>query len=319
MTASLRAALTLAFVAALLTPTLAHATGERWWWYNKTATPTWTPHQTATPTKTKTPTPTWTPHQTATPTATKTATPTHTATRTQTPTMTPTETPTPENTPALLPLNHFQCYEVDRLPYDRTPATLDDRFGPGTVELRRLARLCNPADKNDEDPTAPTDPDHLTGYQLKQHDPRFDTQRDVIIINQFGVITADVSKPSLLLAPSAKALGGIPSPLNPPAIDAYKCHKLRRARTRVDGIKVIDEFGTMIVTVKKPVALCAPAELNGGTLIDPEMFLTCYKVKTSPPRPGVGLPIFILDPFNLQEIAVTRPTELCVPSTIVQP
>jgi hypothetical protein len=85
------------------------------------------------------------------------------------------------------------------------------------------------------------------------------------------------------------------------------------------GLTITDQFGTMTVDAKKPVSLCAPAEKDGSMVLNPAGFLTCYKVKTVPPRPTVGATIFVLDDFGLQAIAVTRPTELCLPSVVIVP
>ena len=169
-----------------------------------TRTPTATPTNTATPTATRTPTstplpPTATPSRTFTPTATPTATlppPTPTATltgtatatstatltgtATATPTATPTGTPTPTatltgtatatptatSTPAF---GSFRCYTA-RIKRNTTPfttipgVTVVDRFATLTNDVRPPARICNPADMNGQDPSALTQPDHLTGY-----------------------------------------------------------------------------------------------------------------------------------------------------------
>ena len=49
--------------------------------------------------------------------------------------------------------SHFQCYEVDRDPFNGfSGIQLSDMFGSFTVELGRIKRHCNPANKNEEDP-----------------------------------------------------------------------------------------------------------------------------------------------------------------------
>ena len=59
-------------------------------------------------------------------------------------------------------LGHFQCYEIHRPSFNRTGVSLDDVLGAGTVTIKRAKRLCAPADKNGEDPTAPLDDEHFT-------------------------------------------------------------------------------------------------------------------------------------------------------------
>ncbi len=291
----------------------------------KTATKTATPYSTTTPTPTKTATKTPTPTTTSTPlsstvTPNPTSTPTPTATRTATLTATATPTPTATATPKAL--GHFQCYEFSREPYPKLTVTLDDRFGPGTtVALKRAKRLCNPADKNGEDPTAVDDTEHLVGYDLTQTDPKFDTVKEVEIINQFGTMFADVSKPELMLVPSHKSLIGVPDPIDNPTIDHFKCHRLKRARFRLDGLEVSDQFGTLTTDLKKPTWLCAAADKNDEGIIDPESNLVCYTSTTFPPRPSIDsdVPVFINNQFGHDHFTVTRPTEFCVPSTVVAP
>ncbi len=235
----------------------------------KTATPAVTPTPTVTSTKTKTPTPT----------PTRTSTPIQTSTRTA--------TPTPQLTPSLK-LSHFQCYEVGREPFDDRILSLDDQFGLGSVvETGRVKRLCNPADKNDEDPGAPAGTEHLVGYLAKQRIPKVPKIRDVEIVNQFGTIFADVSKTELMLVPSNKSLLGTPPPLDVPTIDHFKCHRLKHTRFRLDGLKVEDQFGALAVSLKKPTWLCAAADKNGEGILDPDQNLVCYQEQTFPSRPAI--------------------------------
>ena len=141
--------------------------------------------------------------------------------------MTPTATPTvtATATPVLPPLNHFQCYETHRKTAGIAGVTLDDAFGPGVVTLKKLKRLCAPADVNGDDPDAPLDPDHLGFYTLKQTSPRFHRVQNVTVTNEFATHVLDVVKPDRLLVPTAKSLSG---PIDLPAafaVDHFKCYR----------------------------------------------------------------------------------------------
>ena len=286
----------------------------------KTATPTVTATLTQTPAVTATPTLTATPERTATPTLTATPPQTATPTRTATQTAQLTATPTPEQTPGQPSLNHFQCYELARRPDPLRDVTVDDVFGSGHGEISRTKRLCAPADKNGEDPTAPLDPEHLVGYELMERfPPSFLPVRDVIIQNQFGTTVATVGRPELLMVPSAKDIDVVPAPLAGAPINHFKCHKLRRAKTRVRGVAVRDQFGPLSLDLKKPVSLCAPADKNGEGIVDQDAYLTCYKLRAFPARQFVNGQIFVVDQFGMKPVAITRPTEFCVPSTILLP
>lgn len=217
-------------------------------------------------------------------------------------------------------LRHFECDEVERIPFTRiTGVSLEDQFGPSTVDVIRPKRLCNPTNKNDEDPLAPLDDDHLTGFIIKQRTPRFSRIFDQVVQNQFGTITFDIVRPDYLKVPSAKSPFGPPSPLLDPRIPHYKCYKVAAARTRVAGIQLQDQFGTFLFDVKKPVRLCVAADKNHEGITDPPVPMMCYKV-----RPTSGFPTFVgpLDPvyvdnqFGPMSFEVNHVRELCVPSTL---
>ena len=277
---------------------------------------------TATPTPTQTPTPT----ETATETATATPAPTESAT--ETPTATPTPTATSTATPAGAtvsatpgPLNHFQCYEVHGDRVNRS-VTLDDQFGASTVRVRQARRICNPADKNGEDPTAPGDRDHLVGYTIQQTEPRPTTIRGVVVANQFHrgtadspVLIVDLARAEYLLVPSVKDLMVAPTPV-PPGIDHFKCYRTRGARFRRAGVSIADQFGTIVVDIKRPRRLCVPADKQDEGILNPVPHLMCYEVRlaaSSPPFSPAGR-LFIHNQFGDDILEGFRPRELCVPS-----
>jgi hypothetical protein len=237
-----------------------------------------------------------------------TATPTSTLDGTETPTPT---APTATATPA--PLNHFQCYETHRPPLRLDGISLADHFGASTVRLLREKRSCAPADKNDEDPTAPLDADHLGSYTIKQTAPRFTPVRDFSVTNQFGTILLDLVRPDSLLVPSAKSHSG-PIASYTPAIDHFKCYKAR-ARFRTDDLTIDDQFGSIVAAIKRPVRYCAPVDKNGEGITDPETHLLCYQVRSAAGAPTHDT-LYSLNQFGSDEFTVFGPRELCVPSTV---
>ena len=50
------------------------------------------------------------------------------------------------------------------------------------VDAKKPTRLCNPADKNDEDPSAPFHPDHLEDYAIKG--PKFTKVTNLTVTNR---------------------------------------------------------------------------------------------------------------------------------------
>jgi hypothetical protein len=279
------------------------------------ATPTSIPTLIATPTATETATPT----PTSTPTATRTATDTPTPTRTATPTTT--LTPTPVSTPELT-FNHFQCYEVDHAVGAPPPLSVQDRFGSGTITLAAKKRLCNPANKNQENPTAPSDPVHLTGYVIERRSPKFAPVRNLIVDNQFGTTRIAVVKPNLLFVPSAKSLTDPPAPLADPGVDRFQCYRVRGGRTRVAGVQIVDQFGTLTVDVRKPFRLCTAVDVNGQGFIEPAANLLCYILAPTPGSPtfrGPSGQVFVNDEFGADAFTVNHTRELCVPSIVTSP
>jgi len=84
--------------------------------------------------------------------------------------------------------------------------TVEDQFGAMTVEVRRLQRLCVPANKNDEAPGAENHPDHLICYRIRQTGgARFASQGPLFVANQFGSETVDARRPQELCVPARRS------------------------------------------------------------------------------------------------------------------
>ncbi len=262
------------------------------------------------PVPTPTPTPTGGVGGTPTPpVATMTAPPTSTID------VTPTIVPTPDA------LDRFHCYGV-RAPRAApgVNVSLVDRFGTTSVGVADPRRVCNPADVDGSDPTAPTHPGHLLGYRIKRSGPIVPLPKRQEITNQFGTVSVDLVRPELLLVPSAKSLTGPPPPLDPETVDHFQCYRVTRARTRVKGLSVIDQLGALTIDVKRPRRLCVPVNKNGESPGAPQhaSVLTCYDSRpASSSLPFVGPhQLFVANQFGSATLDRLRPSELCVPSTL---
>jgi hypothetical protein len=250
----------------------------------------------------------------ATPTPTSTPTPTDQG---PTPTATFPGSPTPGPTPAAL--DRFHCYGV-RAPNGApgVGVTLVDRFGTTQVGVSEPRRVCNPANVNGSDPTAPDHEGHLLGYRIRRSGPIVRLPRRQEISNQFGSITVDLVRPELLLVPSAKSLDGPPPPLDPVTIDHFQCYRITRARTRLKNLPVIDQLGSLGVDLKRPRRLCVPVNKNGETpgAEQHPTVLTCYDSRVaSSSLPFLGPHhLFVANQFGSVTLDRLRPAELCVPS-----
>ncbi len=236
-----------------------------------------------------------------------------TPTATSTASVTPTPTPTPT-----APL-HFSCYEAHHGPFQKQTVSLVDEFGATTGTVNTPKRLCNPADKNHEDPTAPTNPNHLLAYKVRLSPP-FTGRQGVVVTNQFGVLSVDLAKPDYLFVPSAKSTTAPPMPIVP-GIDHYTCYSVRRARFTQQGISIDDQFTSLVLDLKKPVRLCAPVDKNSEGIKNPAVHLLCYKVRPSRgTTPFRGLnDVFVNNQFGPDTLDIRGVRELCVPSTVMIP
>ncbi len=232
--------------------------------------------------------------------------------------------PTP---PADAQPDHFTCYKAKTtsgtLKFVEVGVTLVDRYRSSTATVKAPKLLCAPTDKNDEDPTAPSHPDHLEDYKIKPT-TKFTTAVNQKVDNQFGTIFLDVKKPIAIQVPTAKSLVGNPAEPVAPAVDHFTCYKTKVTSgtpkfLRVNGLPIEDQFGAMTVDVMKPSRLCVATNKNNeepGAQNHPDHLL-CYKVRqTSLPKFTARLGLFTNNQFGPERLDAKKPKELCVPSFV---
>ena len=172
---------------------------------------------------------------------------------------------------------------------------------------------------NGGDPTAVDDPEHLVGYIMKQTVPKFAKILGLVVTDQFGSLTVDLTRPDYLKVPSAKSVTGPPPPLVDPTLNHFKCYKVKHGVRRIPLVTIVDEFGSLNLQVRKGLRLCVPADKNGEGINDPQIPLMCYVVK-----PAVGQPrfhpsvdtIYVDNQFGSTSYRVDHLRELCVPATL---
>jgi hypothetical protein len=128
----------------------------------------------------------------------------------------------------------------------------------------------------------------------------------------------DLVKPELLMVPAAKSTVAEPPPLAAPAVDRFECYRMTHARRRVTGVNIEDQFGAIVVDVKRPMRLCMPTSQNGSSILDADAQLVCYQVRVSAFSPAVAPPfsVFTNDQFGPETLQRLRPTEICVPAVL---
>ena len=214
--------------------------------------------------------------------------------------------------------DHFQCYEIKPKAFVTvTGVSVQDQFGQHTETVRLAHRLCAPANKNGEDPSAPTHPEHLQGHIVSGPNVKV---ANLTVANQFGTIKLDIVKPDVLMVPTLKtlALPG-PGPLANPTVDHFQCYKAKRSKgspkfQKVLGVTVQDQFGTATLDLLKPIRLCAPANKRNEDPSAPShlFHLLCYKTKNS----AFGtVQTYTNDQFGPGQPLLIHRRELCVPST----
>jgi hypothetical protein len=220
-------------------------------------------------------------------------------------------------------LDHFTCYKAAATSGSVrftavTGVTLVDAFWTSTVDVRKPKLLCAPTNKNGEDPTAPSHPDHLEDYQVKPA-VRFTPVGNLHVTDQFGTLTLEAKKPAALQVPTAKSPTAPPVPPSTPVVDHFQCYKVKSAArfTPVVGVTLEDQFGTMTVDVKKPRRLCAPVDKNGEApgAESHTAWLMCYLVKQrSLPRFAPVRGLYVANQFGAERLDAKKAAELCVPA-----
>jgi hypothetical protein len=225
--------------------------------------------------------------------------------------------------PLQIEVRDFMCYEPVKISAART-VTLADRFRTVQATLGDLKRICNPADKNFENPEALLFPDHLASYEVDA--PAF-TNRKVLATNQFGTSTLELLRTTRLLVPTAKGPLGPPpqppaGPPNPPMIDHFLCYAVRGPAVR-QVVTVDDQFGRLLVDVRQPALACFPVDKNGEGFVNPNgefgLGLTCYDNNTSPSRQTFTGDFIMNNQLTggNQRRGLHGPREFCVQSSFV--
>jgi hypothetical protein len=205
---------------------------------------------------------------------------------------------------------------------------VQDRYGDLTIDVKKPAVLCNPADVEGTDPGAPLHTEHGVSYQIKttKDTPKFVKRVNQKVYNpDFGTTFVDVKRPYRLFVPSAKSHVSSPAPIASPFSDHFLCYKISKTAGStkfgaVPDVTIIDQFETVTVTVVKPTMLCVPVDVNGaqpGADTNPGLQL-CYKVKRPQgnkltPQPG----IYINNEYGPLRLDVKKSESLCVPAQIV--
>jgi len=205
-------------------------------------------------------------------------------------------------------LDHFQCYATKRRKFPNQGVTVVDQFGTLEETVRRPEQLCVPTDKDGEGITDETD--HLTNHALRRID--FTKRLNQTVVDQFGTLVLDVSRPSGLLVPTGK--DGV---TQQPPLDHFQCYHVKRSRGGPKFVKqtvsISNQIETTTVTLLEPHRLCAPADKNDEDPSAPSHpnHLLCYR--TSGGRFGEETHS-ITSQFGTRDVLLIQRQDLCVPA-----
>jgi hypothetical protein len=215
---------------------------------------------------------------------------------------------------------HFLCYELKRTPPKLGDVSVVDQFGAFTATGDQPHHLCNPADKNDEDQTAPNSPEHLVGYDADSSTSPA-KNHVVQVTNQFGTRQFQLKAVQQLSIRSSKGLNSVPPPLVNPVTDNFVCYTVKDSPfTKIRNVKVDDQFGTLHVDLTGIRQFCDPANVanSGPGAQNHANHLTCYSTDLSPGNNFTGRDVFITNQFESKKITLDGHVNmLCVPSTKV--
>jgi hypothetical protein len=217
--------------------------------------------------------------------------------------------------------DHFQCYEVKPAQFTQVNVTQVDRFGSQPETVRYPHRLCAPANKNGEGIHDPVQ--HLVGYETVR--TPFTKVKGMVIVNQFGSTTIDLTRRDILMVPSSKSVTQTPPPpLVPPLIDHFQCYRAKRtagtARFPKTPVTVGDQFENISESLLKPYRLCVPTNKNNEDPSAPthQVLQLCYKAKSATKFGTVG--VKVNNQFgDDDDITLIHRRELCVPSVAPTP
>jgi len=126
--------------------------------------------------------------------------------------------------------------------------------------------------------------------------------------------------------PSAKSLTG-PTPVPTPAAfvtDHFQCYKVSVTPKTPKfvpppSVSLVDQFGPMTVTVKKPMHLCSPVDKQGEDPTAPTHadHLVCYGVKQTDLVKFAKISgVFVHNQFGSETLDAKKPAVLCLPALV---
>jgi hypothetical protein len=170
-------------------------------------------------------------------------------------------------------------------------------------------------------PAAAQTIDHFTCYRAgtAKGAARFQRVFGVHVVDRFRASDVEVRKPKFLCAPSNKNGEDPTAPLHPEHLVDYVIKPTTKF-TPERNVRVVDQFGTHVLDLNKPIGLKVPtAKSHDSMPAEPTPqgdHFQCYGVRTSPNTPAF-VPVrgvTIEDQFGALTVDVRKPRRLCLPA-----
>jgi len=261
-------------------------------------------------------------------TGTTTTTPTNSATPVRTATPAPTAVPTP-----VAGVDHYQCYTASHAPGSRAPArrstTLADDFESKRTTVVRTSEVCLPVDENGRgiaDRAA-----HLQCFTIRDAagEARFQP-RVVTVDDDLGTTRSLLLRKSERLCLPATR-DGVPSALRLADFKCYTAKALASApRFATSFVALADDFGSALVTVRRPASVCVTVDRDGADRRDsspaitsaaiPSAAIHCYELKRAAGQPlFVPRTVTVTSALGTEQVVLRKPSRLCLATAPVLP
>ena len=163
--------------------------------------------------------------------------------------------------------------------------------------------------------------DHYTCYKARTTvgTAKFQSVRGVTLHDRVRVSTVQVNGPRNLCLPTNKNGEDPAASDNPEHLEDYRIRPVQRF-TKVLNQQVSDQFGSIVVDLRKPDTLMVPTAKDLATPPDPLTapavdHFQCYRVTRAKGRPKFQLVpgVTIEDQFGTMTVDVRKPLRLCHP------
>jgi hypothetical protein len=141
-------------------------------------------------------------------------------------------------------------------------------------------------------------------------------RRELSVRNRFGDQVLRLRKPTSICSPATTTA-------DPPtaSLPVYTCYRASpRTRFSRQDVLVADGFETVLTGVRRPAAICLPAEVEGNPVADPGDTVVCYTIRNDRSEPRfTPQMITATDLWQTRDLELKRVQTLCVPSYVDLP